>query len=42
LNYPFIIKSIVDLGYKGFIGQEFVPQRDPLTSLREAIHICDV
>ncbi len=42
LNYPFIIKLIVDLGYKGFIGQEFVPQRDPLTSLREAIHICDV
>ena len=29
-------------GYQGYVGQEFVPKRDPLTSLREAIQLCDV
>lgn len=42
LNYPAIMRAIADLGYDGFVGQEFVPQRDPLTSLREAYAICDV
>lgn len=42
LNYRFIIQAIVDTGYKGFIGQEFIPKRDPMASLRQAIQICDV
>ena len=42
LNYPAIMKAIVATGYKGFVGQEFVPKRDPLTSLRQAIALCDV
>ena len=30
-------------GYKGFVGQEFVPkQKDKLESLRKCIQICDV
>ena len=29
-------------GYKGFVGQEFVPKRDPIASLEQAIRICDV
>jgi hydroxypyruvate isomerase len=40
--YPAVMRAIVATGYKGFVGQEFVPKRDPLTSLREAIAICDV
>jgi len=36
------MRAIADLGYEGFVGQEFVPRRDPLTSLREAYGICDV
>ena len=40
--YPAIMRAIVATGYKGFVGQEFVPKRDPLTSLAEAIKICDV
>jgi hydroxypyruvate isomerase len=40
--YPAVMKAIVATGYKGFVGQEFVPRRDPLTSLRQAIEICDV
>jgi hydroxypyruvate isomerase len=42
LNYPRIMQAIVATGYKGFVAQEFVPKRDPLTSLKQAIGICDV
>jgi hydroxypyruvate isomerase len=42
LNYTTICKAIVETGYKGFIAQEFIPQRDPMASLRQAIQICDV
>lgn len=43
LNYPAIMKAIVATGYKGYVGQEFVPKRpDALASLRQAIQICDV
>lgn len=42
LNYPAIVRAIAETGYEGYIGQEFVPTRDPLTSLREAIEICTV
>jgi hydroxypyruvate isomerase len=40
LNYAAIAKAIADTGYRGFVGQEFIPRRDPMTSLREAIAIC--
>jgi len=37
------MKAIVESGYKGFVGQEFVPKRpDALASLRQAVQICDV
>lgn len=42
IYYPAVMKAIVATGYKGFVGQEFVPRRDPLASLRQAIEICDV
>lgn len=43
INYPAVMKAIVATGYKGFVGQEFVPKRpDPLASLKQAIEICDV
>lgn len=43
IYYPAIMQAIVDTGYKGFVGQEFVPRRpDPLASLKQAIQICDV
>ncbi|SFC31921.1 hydroxypyruvate isomerase family protein [Spirosoma endophyticum] len=42
LYYPAIMKAIVDTGFKGFVAQEFIPKRDPLTSLKEAVLICDV
>ncbi len=43
LYYPAIMKAIVETGYKGFVGQEFVPTgNDKLASLKKCILICDV
>ncbi len=42
LNYPAIMRAIVETGYTGFVGQEFIPTRTPLISLREAVRLCDV
>jgi hydroxypyruvate isomerase len=42
INYPAVMKAIVATGYKGYVGQEFIPTRDPIASLQEAIAICDV
>ena len=42
LYYPAIMQAIVATGYKGFVGQEFVPKRDPMASLAQAVNICDV
>ena len=42
LNYPAIMRAIKSTGFNGFVAQEFVPTRDPLTSLREAVQRCSV
>lgn len=43
LNYPAIMKAIVDTGYTGFVGQEFIPKgADKLLSLRQGVGICTV
>ena len=42
LNYPAIMRAILATGYTGFVGQEFIPTRDPIQSLRKAVRICDV
>lgn len=42
LNWATVCKAIADTGFKGYVAHEFVPVRDPLTSLREAVALCDV
>ena len=42
LHYPRIMQAILDTGFKGYVAQEFIPKRDPLTSLRQSVQICDV
>ena len=42
LFYPAIMTAIANLKYTGFVGQEFCPKRDPLTSLAQAAKLCDV
>lgn len=42
INYPPLLRKLVELGYKGYVGHEFIPTRDPLAGLTQAIHVCDV
>jgi hydroxypyruvate isomerase len=42
INYRAIMKAIAKTGYEGYVGHEFIPTRDLLKSLREAVEICDV
>jgi hydroxypyruvate isomerase len=42
LQWASVCRAIVDTGFTGFLAHEFVPTRDPLTSLREAVALCDV
>jgi len=42
LYYPAIMQAIVETGFKGYVAHEFVPKRDPITSLTQAVQICDV
>jgi len=42
LNYRAIMQAIVDTGYDGFVGQEFLPKHDAVTSLKQAFEICNV
>jgi hydroxypyruvate isomerase len=43
IYYPAVMKAIVDAGYKGYVGQEFIPSRgNDIASLSQAIKICDI
>ena len=42
INWRAVCRAIVDSGFRGYVAHEFVPTRDPLTSLREAVILCDV
>jgi hydroxypyruvate isomerase len=44
LFYPAIMTGLADLGYEGYVGQEFIPSRgrDPMASLRHGMRICTV
>lgn len=43
LNYPAIMRAIVETGYQGFVAQEFIPKStDAIASLKQGVMICDV
>ena len=42
LNYRAVAEAIVKLGFQGYMAHEFVPLRDPMKSLAEAVELCDV
>ena len=43
LYYPAIMRAILETGYKGYVGQEFIPKReDKIASLKQGVEICDV
>jgi len=42
INYKPIMQALIDVGYQGYVGQEFIPTRDPEQGLAEAVALCDV
>jgi hydroxypyruvate isomerase len=37
-----VMRGIAGTNFAGYVAHEFIPTRDPLTSLREAVDLCDV
>jgi len=43
INYPAVMKAILDTGYDKYVAQEFIPTwDDPVAALRHAAMTCDV
>ena len=42
LNYRRVMQALVALEYQGYVGQEFIPKREPIASLKQAFEICNV
>jgi hydroxypyruvate isomerase len=42
LNYRRICEAIVETGFTGYLGQEFIPRKDPMSSLAAAYKLCRV
>ena len=42
LNWRVIAKVVADLGFTGYYAHEFIPKRDPLKSLEEAVRLSEV
>jgi sugar phosphate isomerase/epimerase len=42
INYPAVMRKLVEINYTGYVGQEFIPTRNPLDGLRQAVKLCDV
>ena len=41
-NYPAVMDALLDVGYQGYVGQEYMPTREVMAGLREAVALCDV
>ena len=42
INYPPIMEALIEIGYQGYVAQEFIPTRDPVVGLHQAVALCDV
>ncbi len=43
INYPAVLRAILETGYQGFVSQEFIPSwPDKLAALRYCVRLCDV
>jgi hydroxypyruvate isomerase len=42
INFPPIMEALLEIGYTGYVGQEFIPTRNAYEGLREAVMLCDV
>ena len=42
INYPPLMRALLDIKYSGYVGQEFIPMREKVASLAQAVRICDI
>ena len=42
LNYAGIVKAVMNFGYTGYIGHEFLPKGAPLAALKAAYDLCNI
>ncbi len=42
INYPAVMRALLDINYQGYVGQEFIPVNKAEDSLRTAVEMCDV
>ena len=42
INYRPVLEAVAETGFTGYVGHEFIPTRDPLDGLSEAVSLCDV
>lgn len=43
IHYPAVMRALKATGYRGLVGQEFIPtRRDKIAALRRAAYLCDV
>jgi len=42
VNWAGVMRAIAATKFTGFVAHEFLPTRDPMKSLREAVELCDV
>jgi hypothetical protein len=42
IMYAPIMRTIAETGYEGYVAQEFIPTRDPVKGLWQAVKLCDV
>jgi len=42
ISYPAIMRAILATGYRGWVGQEYIPTRDKLVALSQGVKLCDV
>jgi hydroxypyruvate isomerase len=42
VNWVGVMRAIAATNFNGYVAHEFLPTRDPLSSLRQAVDLCDV
>lgn len=42
INFAACMKALLKIGYDGYVGHEFIPTKDPMKGLTQAVSLCDV
>jgi hydroxypyruvate isomerase len=42
INYVPIVRALLETGYTGYLGQEFLPLGDPIEALKQAFDLCNI